>query len=236
MLDYTSLIKSYPYRTELHTHTSPVSSCSFVSATDMVRLYRDAGCDSLVITNHLSGKFLNGDPAELAAQYLSDYEEAKKAAGNDITVILGVEIRFPENTNDYLIYGVCPEDIEHFITLLPHGIENFYKKAKTDRNVILQAHPFRKEMVRAPLDVIDGIEVFNMHQRHNSAVGVAAKYARENDLLVCGGSDFHRPEDTALCLVRTETNLRDSYDVAEMIRSKNFLFDLSGNLILPHQG
>ena len=133
------------------------------------------------------------------------------------------------------MYGVSPEDIEYFITLVSHGIENFYQKAKTDRNVILQAHPFRKEMVRAPLDCIDGIEIFNMHPKHNSAVALAARYAKEHGLLVCGGSDFHYENDEALCLVRTENKLRDSYDVADMIRSKNFLFDVSGNLILPYQ-
>ena len=152
-----------------------------------------------------------------------------------MTVILGVEIAFPEYPNDYLVYGISPEDIEYFVTLLPHGIENFYKKAKTDRNVILQAHPFRKNMVLAPLDALDGIEVFNMHPSHNSAVGVAAKFARENNLLICGGSDFHYQNDEALCLVRTENKLRDSYDVADMIKSRDFLFDLSGTLILPYQ-
>ena len=236
MFDYQALASAYPYRTELHAHTSPVSSCSYVSAAEAVRRYREAGCHSLVIANHLSpAKWLNNEPIdELAARYLSDYEAAKEAAGNDLHVILGVEIRFPENANDYLVYGVSPEDIEFFLTLLPHGIENFYKKAKTDRNVILQAHPFRKEMVRAPLHAIDGIEVFNVHPRHNSAVAVAAKFARENNLLVCGGSDFHYENDEALCLVRTEDKLRDSYDVADLIKSKNFLFELSGHLILPY--
>ena len=236
MPDYSSLSKAYPYRTELHAHTFPVSSCSFVTAAETVRRYRDVGCDSLVIVNHLSPpKWIPGNTAELAELYLSDYEAAKKAAGNDINVILGVEIRFPENANDYLVYGVSPEDIEYFVTLVPHGIENFYKKAKTPRNVILQAHPFRKEMVRAPLDCIDGIEIFNMHPKHNSAVALAARYAKEHGLLVCGGSDFHYENDEALCLVRTENKLRDSYDVADMIRSKNFLFDISDNLILPYQ-
>ncbi len=236
MFDYSSLVTSYPYRTELHAHTFPVSSCSYVTAAETVRRYREVGCDSLVIANHLSPpKWMPGNSSELAELYLSDYEAAKKAAGNDLNVILGVEIRFPENANDYLVYGVSPEDIEYFITLVPHGIENFYKKAKNDRNVILQAHPFRKEMVRAPLDSIDGIEIFNMHPSHNSAVAVASRFARDNNLLVCGGSDFHYKNDEALCLVRTENKLRDSYDVAEMIKSKNFLFDVSGNLILPYQ-
>lgn len=236
MFDYSSLVQAYPHRTELHAHTFPISSCAYVPAAETVRRYRDAGCDAVVITNHLyPAKWTAGNPTELAALYLSDYEAAKKAAGNDLTVILGVEIAFPESPNDYLVYGVSPEDIEYFVTLVPYGIENFYKKAKNDRNVILQAHPFRKNMVLAPLDAIDGIEVFNMHPSHNSAVGVAAKFARENNLLICGGSDFHYQNDEALCLVRTTDKLRDSYDVAEMIKSKNFLFDVSGNLILPYQ-
>lgn len=235
MFDYQALLQAYPYRTDLHVHTFPVSGCSYVTAAETVRLYRDAGSDAIVITNHLNPHWSHGNPWDLADRYLSDYEVAKKVAGNDINVILGVEMRFPENANDYLVYGVSPEDIEYFVTLVPHGIENFYKKAKTDRNVILQAHPFRKEMVLAPRNAVDGIEVFNMHVRHNSAVARAASYARENKMLVCGGSDFHQKGDEALCLVRTEDKLRDSYDVADMIKSKNFLFDLSGNLILPYQ-
>ena len=192
MTDFTSILKSYPYKTELHTHTSPVSECGHVSPSETVSLYRKIHCDTLTVTNHLNSLWSEGDPKERAKEYLADYHEAVHAAeGTELTVALGVEIRFPENNNDYLVYGVCPDDIEHFIRLIPYGIETFYKEVKTDQNVILQAHPFRRDMVPAPLSAIDGSESMNMHPGHNSAVGLATQYAKEHDLLVSGGSDFH---------------------------------------------
>ena len=48
---------------------------------------------------------------------------------------------------------------------------------KNEKNVILQAHPFRDGMVLANPVSIDGIEVFNFHINHNSRIGIAAQYA-----------------------------------------------------------
>ena len=35
-----------------HVHTSEVSGCGKVPAAEVVRLYRGAGCDAIVITDH----------------------------------------------------------------------------------------------------------------------------------------------------------------------------------------
>ena len=236
MIDFEKIANEYPYKAELHAHTSPVSRCSEIPVPDFVENYISLGCNSLVITNHLTPEYADPlFPDYNAEYYLSDYFAALEyAKDKNINIILGVEIRFPENYNDYLVYGVSPEDIEKMIELLPGNLENFYKEFKNDKNVILQAHPFRKKMVLAPLSSIDGIETMNMHPGHNSAVAVAAKYARDNGLLVSGGTDYHHPGHQGMCLMRTETPLRDSFDVAEAIKSKNFLFDLSGHLVVPY--
>ncbi len=235
MKAHNILEKSYPYKTELHAHSAPCSRCSHISPEELVEKYSHLGCDSLVITNHLNPEtWTSGRPSERAEEYLSDFYTAKKAAaGTDLSVVLGVEIRFPENSNDYLIYGVCPEDIEKFIALIPMGIREFYKKVKSPRNVILQAHPFRKNMIPAPLDSIDGIETMNLHPGHNSNIGTAAKYARENGLLVSGGTDCHYPQHVGMCFLRTTEKISDSYDIAEVLKNKDFLFDLSGHFVLP---
>lgn len=233
-MDFSQILKQYPYTTELHAHSSPASPCGDFSPSEVVEFYKAAGVTSLALTNHLHPYWLDGDPKERAETYLSDYRKACEAAGDDINIILGVELRFTENNNDYLVYGVCEEDIEYFISLIPHGIENFYKEAKNDRNVILQAHPFRKNMELAPVNAIDGIESLNMHPNHNSRQSLATRYAKENGLLVSGGSDFHHKDQHAICLMRTENEMKNSYDVAAALKSRKALFDCSGHIIIPY--
>ena len=235
-MDFKDISKAFPYKTELHAHTSPVSRCSEIPVTEFVENYISIGCNSIVITNHLTPEYADDAfPSYNAEYYLSDYFAAcEYAKDKNINIILGAEIRFTENINDYLVYGISPEDIARIIPLLPYGIENFYKEFKNDKNVILQAHPFRKRMELAPLGSIDGIESMNMHPGHNSAVAVAAKYARDNDLLVSGGTDYHHPGHHGMCLLRTEAPMKDSYDVASTLKSKNFLFDISGHLVVPY--
>ena len=233
-MDLSQILTVYPYKTELHCHSFPVSACAEFKAEEVIGFYKAKHINSLVLTNHLNPLWVDRDIKEMAEEYLSDYHKALDAAGNDINIILGVEIRFPENNNDYLVYGVSEEDIEHFISLIPYGIENFYKEAKNDLNVIIQAHPFRKGMVLAPLDSIDGIESMNMHPGHYGKFSIAARYAKENDLIVSGGSDFHHKGNEALCLMRTQNELKTSYDVAEAIKSKQTVFDCSGHIIIPY--
>lgn len=229
-MDFSKIISDYGYTTELHAHSFPVSSCGDFTAEDVVELYKTAGVRSLVLTNHLSP--FNCD--EGAEYYLEDYRKARDAAAGAINVILGVEMRFCENSNDYLVYGVCEKDIPYFIELIPYGIENFYREVKNDRNVIIQAHPFRKNMVLAPEDSIDGIESFNIHPNHNSRVGIGARYAKRCGKLVTCGTDFHHAGHHALCLMRTQNEMKDSYDVAEAIKSRDVLFDCSGHIIIPY--
>ena len=229
-MDFSKILTDYHYKTELHAHSFPVSSCGDFSAEEVVKVYSAAGVDSLVLTNHLSPH----NCEEGVEHYLSDYYKALEAAAGKINVILGVEMRFSENSNDYLVYGVSPEDIPHFIELIPYGIENFYKEVKNERNVIIQAHPFRKNIVLAPEDSIDGIESFNLHPGHNSRVGIGARYAKLCGKFVTAGTDFHHAGHQALALMRTKSEMKDSYDIAEAIKSRDVVFDCSGHIVIPY--
>ena len=233
-MDFSKILTDYPFSTELHAHSYPVSACGDFSPAEVVEFYKQAGVTSLVLTNHLNPHWTEGNFKERAKEYLSDYEVAKEAASSDLNVILGVEIRFTENDNDYLVYGVSPDDIEHFISLIPYGIENFYREAKSDKNVIIQAHPMRKNMILAPVHAIDGVESMNMHPNHHAKPSMIFKYAKENDLLVSGGSDFHHKGHHALCLMRTQNEMKTSFDVANALKEKKALFDCSGHIIIPY--
>lgn len=230
------LEQAYPYKTELHAHTKPCSPCGDIPPREVVKNYASLGCHSVVITNHITPSLFLGETASRCAEsYLADYYEAKEEGDRiGVSVILGAELRFTENNNDYLIYGISPEEIERLIELIPVGIREFYRQFKNERNLIIQAHPFRKGCEPAPADSVDGIEAFNLHPGHNSRVAMAAQYAAEQNLLLTGGTDYHHENHQGMCILRTPTLLQDSYELADAIRSQDLLLDVWGNLILPY--
>ncbi len=236
-MDFSKITQEYKFKTELHAHSFPVSSCGKFPSDEVVDTYIGAGAHTLVLTNHLSPYHLvNRTTAEVAEYYLSDYYKALDAAkGKDLNVALGVEIRFADTHNDYLVYGVCPDDIECMVEYVNTDIKTFYKGFKSDKNIILHAHPFRSNMEPTPIGFVDGIETFNTHPGHNSKIALACRLAREHDFTVCGGSDYHEEGRHATCLMRTKERMRDSYDIAAAIKSRDILFDLSGHIVLPYQ-
>lgn len=221
------------YKTELHAHTNPVSGCSDIDPKDLVLIYKENGYDSVAVTNHFIADRLQGENGqEKVKWYLEDYYKcAEEGALIGLNVILGAEIRFTENNNDYLIFGICPEDLIDIYKLLPYGIDNFYREYKNEKNIIIQAHPFRDKMEEVKPESLDGIEAFNVHPNHNSRIGVAAKYARDNKLIAICGSDFHHYGQECLCGILTKKPLKDSYDVAKALKSGKYNMTIGGYMV-----
>ncbi len=234
-MDIKSIVNEYKYRTELHAHTFPVSACGDFAPERVIQMYSQIGCDSVVITNHLCPSARERELADFKEYYLSGYRRAVEEGSRlGVDVSLGFELRFTENHSDYLIYGVDEDDVDMAYEYLDAGIEIFYRDCKNDHNLIIQAHPFRKSCVLAPVDSIDGIETFNMHPGHNSGVSLAARYAREHRLLSTGGTDFHHKDHQGLCFTRSKDRIKSSHDVVKLITSKDYILDLSGSIIFPY--
>lgn len=229
------MLSNYKFKTELHAHTSPVSGCSEIPAARIAEIYKNLGYDSIAITNHFIRFDSDKSKNDFLEYYINDFKIVEKCGKElGINVILGVEIRFTENVNDYLIYGVDENDLEEMYELIPYGIENFYKVFKNDKRVIIQAHPFRDVCSRAPANSIDGIESYNCHPSHNSRIAVSAKYAEENKYLVTCGTDFHHPGHEGLTGLLSENCIRDSFELAEVLKSRRYLFDIASSIVLPY--
>ncbi len=143
-MEIRDVANKYKYKTELHLHTFPVSACSEIRPDEAVEIYAEAGVDSIVVTNHLGSWVRTSYSAE---EYLSDYYEAREAGERyGVNVILGAELRFDGSNNDYLIYGIDENDVDTLGYYTASDIATFYKEFKNDRNVIIQAHPFRAGM------------------------------------------------------------------------------------------
>lgn len=234
--EFKKIILNYPYRIDLHTHTYPASPCSELSPSCLVEIYREAGLDGIVITNHLYTQLLNSlDPHDAAEAYLRDYHMAEEAAKKcGLAVYLGAELRFPESMNDYLVYGCIEEDFPSFVLAVQRSYAHFYNEVKTSTQLVMQAHPFRNGMVLQDSRLLDGIEVYNLHPRHNSRVGFAAAFAANHpELVIGGGTDCHHLGDQACCAVRFRFMPRDSVQLAELLRSRDYIFDINGGIVLP---
>ena len=229
-------IKEYKYRTELHTHTAPASACSDYDPVELVQCYAGLGYDSLVICNHFyDGMRYYGAKEKCISTYLQDYDRAAEAGASlGIHVILGCEIRFSENINDYLLFGIDRSFLWDAYEYLRKGLAEFSENFRGENRVLLQAHPFRTGMTHVDPKYLDGIETFNVHLDHNSRVAQAARYAREHDMIVSAGSDCHHRGQEGFGSIRTKQPLCTSEDIAAVMRSRDYLLEVGGCLILPY--
>ncbi len=232
------LLSEYKFQIELHAHTSPASSCSQIPPKMLAEIYKGLGYNAVTMANHFTFEYCGLSKNEVIDRFFGDYEEAEKRGKEiGIKVILAAEIRFDESENDYLIYGVNRNMLEEIYDLLPYGVDNFRKTYKMPDSVFLQAHPFREGMEKVNPAILDGIEVFNMHPNHNSKVGLAAVYAKEQNFsVVTAGSDFHHPDrcHEGVSAIRTKVLPQDSFHLASILRSGDYLMEVGrNNIIIP---
>lgn len=229
-------LEKYTFKTELHAHTKPASGCSEIYPEELVENYARLGYSGVVISNHFySGMRYYGDKEKCLNAYLADFDKAVQM-GNElgIHVILGCEIRFAENINDYLLFGIDREFLKEAYAYLDKDLAVFAKDFRREGRVLLQAHPFRSGMALADPNSIDGIETFNVHPGHNSRIAVAARYAREHNFIVSAGTDYHHHGHEGLAGILTKTELKTSQDIAQVLRSRDYLLDVGGNIVLPY--
>ena len=207
------------YRYEGHLHTMETSRCGYVRAADQVRLYKKLGYTGICVTDHLHPEYIGlmnckDDWNACMDRYLYGYRLAKKAGDEvGLKVILGAELRFPENDSDYLIYGVDEQwfyDNPYMCCMTP---QEFYAKYGKDV-LIIHAHPFRPRDARdLHFDCVHGLEIINCNPRHDSRNAVAVEYALHHpDLIRTVGSDAHRPGDEGLAAMDFDCIINDSYE------------------------
>lgn len=201
------------YKFDTHVHTSEVSSCGHVAGAKMARLYEEAGYSGIVITDHFHSFFFDQLPDlswhQKVSHYLSGYHAAldeEKKIG--LTVLLGMEIRFPESFNDYLVFGFDEAFLMEHKNLYTVGLKGFRRMIQGKDIRVYQAHPFRDGMERVNPKLLDGMEVLNGNPRHDSQDRLAMLYAEEHSLGMISGSDSHQVGDIGRSGIRTPQPIR----------------------------
>lgn len=212
---------------ETHCHTSEVSVCARSRAADMVEAYVQAGYDGMVITNHCEPRFTfqrcpDEDWDKRAEWYLEGYRAAARAAQGRCKVLWGIELRFTENVNDYLVYGLN-EAILHELAnahFMEWGIEKFSRYAREHHLLLMMAHPFRHGITVIDPSLVDGVEVFNCSPTIDSHNFLAESWADRFGLLKSSGSDSHIVDYVAKGGILTEQPIVTIEDFCEAIRSR----------------
>ena len=219
------------YKYEIHAHTSECDRDAYLSARELVRLYKDAGYDGIVITDHTIERFYTRwFPEELQGlthrqqihRWLKGFYTAKEEGEKiGFTVLPGAEVRFDDYPNDYLIYGLHEDffynvprlnelkNVDELLAFLPKDV------------CVVQAHPFRDGMAVANPQGLFGLEVFNggTEKFRNE---MAREYALHYGLAMTSGSDVHSTARLAKGGILTETRICTPEDLIRVLRNGDY--------------
>lgn len=192
------------YQTELHCHSMPVSACGRILPEDLVELYLAAGYHTVVLTNHFSRITFSAPAAEGATEwkdkvqfFLSDHLKMKAAAQGRLHVLLGMEFRLDcHEETDLLVYGLGEAFLLKNSDILQLDLKEFSARIKSAGGLLIQAHPFRDNVVISDPALIDGVEAWNCSSRHASRNDVAEFWADRFSMIKTSGSDLHRSYQT----------------------------------------
>ncbi len=214
---------------ELHAHTKENDICANMTADEIVKAYKGAGYDGIVITNHFFDLSLEWYKDELAGcdhrgvidYYLKGYRKAK-ATGDAIgmTVLMGLELRFDGTINDYLVYGVDEDFLYKSPLLNTLNLDSFLEILPPDA-ILYQAHPFRNGMTVTDPKKLYGIEVFNGGTSEDRNE-MAELWAEKFELNKISGSDFHGIQHLARGGVIFQNNIRDSKQLVTQLKAGRY--------------
>ena len=216
------------YLYDPHTHTSETSKCGHLPAADVVDRYVRNGFSGLVVTDHLHPEYLSRIDVQhnwdaVMDHYLTGYHASKKRGDEvGLDVILGAELRFPENDNDYLVYGIDEQWLRSNPYACCMSAQEFYDKFHNEV-LIIHAHPFRAGSAPVQETAIHGAEIINDNPRHeNNNDKALAMCRRHPEYFRLAGSDTHRDGDEARAGVILPQRVKDSRAYKHMIETMQF--------------
>ncbi|MBQ1196205.1 MAG: PHP domain-containing protein [Clostridia bacterium] len=215
-------------------HTYPVSSCSKLSPVEQVRLFKEAGYDTIIVSDHFSphhfkklGEHLTF--AEKVDKLCDAYLEAK-AEGDRIglTVLFSVELSF--HKNHYLLYGVTREFLKLREDIFDIDIDELYAHLKAHGVTIIQAHSHRAEKCVPHPHHVDGFEI-NCCLRKDNYNERTMQVAKEYGLPLTIGSDCHRPEDVGVSATLSEEKIESIEQYLELMRAGKLILSIGGGTL-----
>ena len=214
------------FKYQIHTHTAPTSKCARTSPAELAQALHEGGYSGCVVTNH----FYHGNTGvsrdlsweEFVAPYERDYLECKRAGEQyGLDIIFGIE-EGVENNAEILCYGVTPELLYSHPELRECNNELWCKVMRENGVVVIQAHPYRSGRHPLPLELIDGIEVYN-HSHSPEYNDSAEIFAAEHpELILTSGADTHFMHDVAFAGIESQEPIRNGKDLVRILKERKY--------------
>jgi len=214
------------FKTELHCHSLEISECARVNSNDIVRKFTEAGYNTLVLSNHFSYTTMQYHKSqsweEFVEKFVGAYETLKEAAKGKLNILLGAELRFKANLNDYLLFGITKQFLLDHPEIFDLNPEKFHALAKENGILFVQAHPFRNSMTVINPCHLDGVEVFNGHFGHDSRNDIANAWADKFGLIKTSGTDYHYDSSPANGGIFTDEEITSMPQLVEILKSGKY--------------
>ena len=211
---------------DLHVHTAEVSRCAHASGAQMAAQYRALGYDGFVLTNHMTPEYILdfSSHEDCIAEYAGGFHAARDAGeALGLTVLPGMELRFAEGNNDYLVYGFSIDMVPELMQTVHWGLAHFFETYH-DRLAIIQAHPCRTYS-SAPADAcyLHGVEILNTsHASEFNALARRHWRANAAQLVATAGCDAHNVADVGRTGVLFEQRPTSGAELAHLLKTGAF--------------
>lgn len=213
---------------DTHIHTMETSKCGHVPANTQVERYLAKGYTGIMITDHLNLETTDafgttGDWQKTIDHHMLGYNAAKKHGEKlGLEVMLGAELRFPQNNNDYLLYGIDEDWLRSNPDIILMDAGSFFRKYHNEI-LIIQAHPYRDGNLEVYEDCIHGCELINGNPRHDNYPERALPLCqRHPEYIRLACSDAHQDGDDGQAGVILPYRVRTSREYKAVLESRDF--------------
>lgn len=212
------------YKIELHAHTKPISGCGQLTPEELVKAYKDVGYSGIVIANHFTNDFFREETEAELQKYMTAYKEAEDAGERyGVKIFWGAEFRFAGQIQDFLVFGVTESMLRKMIHAFEFTHEEFRALVNAEGGLFIQAHPFRHPDLFIPITDLDGIEVYNMHARHNSRNELTELlFAKYKLGFAASGSDCHEYDSVGRGGIICKEMPKNNSELCDILRSREY--------------
>jgi predicted metal-dependent phosphoesterase TrpH len=197
-------------RVDLHTHTTPASSCSQTDLDAFFNYCLTFDVSAIALTNH-------GDVSD-------NITLEPRLARIGVKLIHGVEIS--TLFGDFIIYS---PDLEYLATFT--DLQAVPKRGTIpDSAAIVWVHPaagggrsgstYYTGLATTVGPLIDGVEVYNGNWASDRHIRVARTIAESCGVAMTGGSDAHRPQQIGRCATDFACEIASTADVVQAIKER----------------
>lgn len=222
-------------RIDMHTHCKPVSECAWLQPDELPEIFKKAGIDAIVLTNHYYPHHLerlSNDLKEQARIFVDTFKKCK-AKGDEIgiKVFFSAELKLinlPKQP-EFLLYGLSEEDFISSFPIYDKTLEEVFDFCNEKDILLVQAHPYSN--IPVDMNYVHGVEVYNPHPLRNPYYKETLELAIVNNKIKTSGADFHAPGQQGDAGLIVPDEISNQFELRDYLKqNKITIFDRNGIL------